>query len=89
MAVKVTYENIMKRVLSELSVSLTTDEDFTKFKRKMSQAKFRMGVEGKLIFSHSESEAMVNGVKIPVNVVTIVLEHKRDKVNVINLNEDL
>ena len=83
MAVTVSYNALVNRLEKELSISVTTREDPTKFKRKLSQAKHRMAVEGKLIFACQET-----GQESGIWVISVALSAKRSTVAILALDEN-
>lgn len=88
MGVTVSYNALVNRLERELSISVTTTENPTKFKRKLSQAKHRMAVEGKLIFADSSQMQMIDGVEVEVFCISVALNAKKSTVKILTLNEN-
>jgi hypothetical protein len=87
MAVTVSYNALATELEKELTISVTTLEDPTVFKRKLSQAKHRQAIDGKLIFSVSPTVANVNGQTEEAYVISVALSPKRSTVKLITLNK--
>lgn len=86
--IKVGYAELVNRLERELSISFTTTEDPAKVKRKISMAKHREGIAGKLIFSYTETEALVEGEKVVAYCITAVLTAKKNELSILKLNTD-
>lgn len=80
--ITVSYKTLVNKLEKDLSISLTTAENPTKVKRKLSMAKHREGIDGKLIFSHTSY--MKEGKE--VFVITAVLAPKKNELNILALN---
>ena len=87
MAVTVSYNALITELEKELTISVTTLEDPTTFKRKLSQAKHRQAIDGKLIFSVSPTMANIDGNLEEAFVISVALSPKRSTVKVISLNK--
>jgi len=87
MAVTVSYNALVTELEKELTISVTTLENPTTFKRKLSQAKHRQAIDGKLIFSVSPTMANVNGQLEEAYVISVALSPKRSTVKLITLNK--
>jgi hypothetical protein len=83
MAIKVSYKDLVNQLEKDLSISFSTYEDPTKVKRKISMAKHRENIEGKLIFSHQPAQDENNK---EYYVITAVLTPKRGQLELIKLN---
>jgi len=88
MAVTVSYNALITELEKELTISVTTLEDPTTFKRKLSQAKHRQAIDGKLIFSVSPTMANIDGNLEEAFVISVALSPKRSTVKVISLNKN-
>lgn len=82
---KVTYKALVRRLEKELCISFTTTEDPLKVKRKLSMAKHREGIEGKLIFSHSTAPSPEGEASSAV-VISVVLAPKASELSILSLN---
>ena len=87
MGVTVSYNALVTELEKELTISVTTLEDPTTFKRKLSQAKHRQAIEGKLIFSVSSTKAVVNGEQVDASVISVALSAKRSTVQLLTLDK--
>lgn len=56
MSIMVSYNTLVNQLERELSITVETREDFKKFRNKLSQAKHRQGISGKLTFSAVEKK---------------------------------
>lgn len=56
MSIVVSYNTLANQLEKELSITVATREDFKKFRNKLSQAKHRQGIAGKLTFSVKEGK---------------------------------
>lgn len=79
MSVMVSYNTLMNQLEKELSITVRVKEDATRFRRKLSQAKHRLAIDGKLIFS--TPVALEDGVV----EISIALEPKKNEVQVMAL----
>lgn len=83
MTIRVSYKDLVNELERQLSISFTTREDPKKVRRKISMAKHREAIEGKLLFSH-ETVQTEEG---EVYVITAVLTPKRNQVEILGLNQ--
>lgn len=89
MAVTVSYNALATALEKELTISVTTLEDPTTFKRKLSQAKHRQAIEGKLIFSISPTSVKDSkGELVEAFVISVALSPKRSTVKLLSLNKN-
>lgn len=88
MAVTVSYNALATALEKELTISVTTLEDPVVFKRKLSQAKHRQAIDGKLIFSISPTLANINGQMEEAFVISVALSPKRSTVKLLSLNKN-
>lgn len=87
MGVTVSYNALVTELEKELTISVTTLENPTTFKRKLSQAKHRQAIEGKLIFVVSPTKAMVNGEQVDASVISVALNAKKSTVQLLTLDK--
>jgi len=81
MAITVSYNALVTTLDKELCITLRTTEDPIKFKRKLSQAKHRQAIDGKLIFSvATEADGS--------HIINVVLVPKRSSVEIIAVHGD-
>ncbi len=79
MAITVSYNALVTELERELTLTLLTLEDPTRFKRKLSQAKHRAAIDGKLIFSVVKT---AEG-----NAISIALMPKRSTLQVLSVDK--
>ena len=83
MAATVTYNALAAELEKELTITISTYEDPTKFKRQLSQAKHRMAIDGKLIFS-----VLSTTVEDKVlHTISVALAPKRSTVALISMDK--
>lgn len=87
MGVTVSYNALVTELEKELTISVTTLENPTTFKRKLSQAKHRQAIEGKLIFAVSPTKAMVNGEQVDASVISVALNAKKSTVQILKVDK--
>ena len=83
MAATVSYNALAAELEKELTITISTYEDPTKFKRKLSQAKHRLAIDGKLIFSILSTNLED---KI-VHTISVALAPKRSTVQVLTMDK--
>lgn len=88
MAITVSYKDLVNQLEKEFSISFTTTENPKKVQRKISMAKHREGIAGKLIFSHTTTKARVGPEVVDAYVMTVVLTPKKDEVIILGMNKD-
>jgi len=83
MAATVSYNALASELEKELTITISTYEDPTRFKRKLSQAKHRMAIDGKLIFSVL-STTVEDKV---IHTISVALAPKRSTVALISMDK--
>lgn len=83
MAATVSYNALAAELEKELTITISTYEDPTKFKRKLSQAKHRLAIDGKLIFSIL-STSLEDKI---VYTISVALAPKRSTVQVLTMDK--
>lgn len=84
MAATVSYNALASELEKELTITISTYEDPTRFKRKLSQAKHRMAIDGKLIFS--VLSIPVEDGKV-IHTISVALAPKRSTVALISMDK--
>lgn len=85
MGIVVSYNTLAQQLEKELVITVTVLETATKFKKKLSQAKFRQGIEGKLIFG--EVQEVKNAEGDTATTLTVALEPKKNTVTVLQVDK--
>lgn len=86
MSIKVSYNTLANQLEKELSITVRTLEDPIRFRRKLSQAKHRQHIEGKLIFSVEEATEVVDGVEAVVYSISVALQPVKNAVAILGLS---
>lgn len=83
MSILVSYNTLVNQLEKELSITVETREDFKKFRNKLSQAKHRQSISGKLTFACVEKTDEVGA----YNEISVALVPVKNQVEILGVKK--